>query len=215
MSRRPHSPEMLPNSMRRRDPPPHSNYYRPSDTMGRDPSPPRQGGGGRGRPPPDWQPPRKEFSDPPRDARDLPPPRSYPEANLPPRPPSSSRDEPPRSWDYEMRPPESFPPRPQAKRSTGSLLDRISHDVLPVDEPPSSASTSLKDRVQLPSKRDRDESLAREKGRNGHGHVNGPESYERPMEYDDVQENEGAAKRRRKNGKARRGRRGGGGGVQS
>ncbi|KAJ8688691.1 hypothetical protein PTI98_013454 [Pleurotus ostreatus] len=129
------------------------------------------------------------------------------DANLPPRPPSI-REEPRRT---DVVGPESLPPvdsrkrsplpvRPQAKRTGGSLLDRLSldrggRDAVMSDDTP---SPSLRERVQVPTKRDREEVMVMEKG-----------VYERPADFDDLADADIAAKRRKRTGRPKRGRRGG------
>ncbi|KAF4580459.1 hypothetical protein EYR40_003177 [Pleurotus pulmonarius] len=130
-----------------------------------------------------------------------------PDANLPPRP-STIQEEPRRTdvvaheslspLDSRKRSP--LPVRPQAKRTGGSLLDRLSldrggRDAVMSDDTP---SPSLRERVQVPTKRDRDEVTVMEKG-----------VYERPADFDDLADADIAAKRRKRTARPKRGRRGG------
>jgi hypothetical protein len=66
--------------------------------------------------------------------------------------------------DGEFAPAASHPERPRPNRRGGSLLDRLSLDPGPPDLPPPPPSSSLRDRVQIPSKRDRDEMMRSHSG---------------------------------------------------
>ena len=90
--------------------------------------------------------------------------------------------------DDKLQPPRTanLPPRPAAPRSGGSLLDRLSSDK--GTSSGSQPSQSLRDRVQVPSKRDRDDTI-------------------RPDSMGDAEMGDSVSKRSKKRMKPKRGRR--------
>ena len=91
--------------------------------------------------------------------------------------------------DDRLQPPRAanLPPRPAAPRSGGSLLDRLSSDKSGASSGPP-PSQSLRDRVQVPSKRDRDDTI-------------------RPDSMGDAEMGDSVSKRSKKRMKPKRGRR--------